>query len=150
MPGRGTLYKERVPLHISFMKKMFCFTAVFLLLFFLSEQAMAAGSKGPGNLYPSPPAGMIGTPPSTIPQRTPPDLVKPTVPPASPPAPDYRGAVDPKTGHFFPSQGNGVFNPRTGEFYPRSGSGFINPHTGAFYPGVEKGGVPDSPAPVRP
>jgi hypothetical protein len=70
--------------------------------------------------------------------------------PAVPSPPEYRGAVNPKTGHFYPSQGQGVFNPHTGEFYPRSGSGYINPRTGEFYPGVEKGGGAASPAPVQP
>ena len=128
------------------MKKMTCFTAVFSLLFVLSGVAAAADSKAPGNLYPAPPAGIRQNPPSTIPQRTSPDRLKPPAPPTVPPAPDHRGAVDPKTGHFYPAQGNGVFNPQTGEFYPRSGSGFVNPRTGAFYPGVERGNVPESPA----
>jgi hypothetical protein len=132
------------------MKKMICLATVFSLLSFFAGVAAAADAKVPGNLYPSSPAGIIRTPPSTIPQRTSPDLIKPPVPPVTPPATGYRGAVDPKTGHFFPSQGNGVFNPRTGEFYPRSGSGFINPRTGAFYPGMERGGVPESPPTSRP
>ena len=70
--------------------------------------------------------------------------------PAVPSPPEYRGAVNPKTGQFYPSQGHGVFNPHTGEFYPRSGGGYINPRTGEFYPGIEKGGSPASPAPVQP
>lgn len=132
------------------MKKIIWLAAVFSLPFLLSGGAAVADSKVPGNLYPAQPAGIPQNPPSTIPQRTSPNRLTPPAPPAVPPATGYRGAVDPKTGHFYPAQGNGVFNPQTGEFYPRSGSGFVNPRTGAFYPGVERGDVPESPATSRP
>jgi hypothetical protein len=42
----------------------------------------------------------------------------PSAPALTPSAPENQGAI----------------NPRTGEYYPPSGQGFINPRTGAYYP----------------
>jgi hypothetical protein len=55
---------------------------------------------------------------------------QPTVEPGSP-----RGALNPRTGEFYPSSGAGVIDPKTGTFFPKSGNGYINPQTGEFYPG---------------
>jgi|GEM_PF-1181616 len=126
--------------------------AISLALVFLAGGAAAQVGQAPRDLSPKPPPGILKSPPSTIPQKPKPEVYKP-VPapmPAVPSLPEYRGAMNPKTGQFYPSQGHGVFNPHTGEFYPRSGSGYINPRTGEFYPGIERGGVPESPAPARP
>jgi hypothetical protein len=48
--------------------------------------------------------------------------------------PQTKGAIDPKTGTYYPGAGNGLINPKTGEFYPKAGNGYINPRTGEFYP----------------
>jgi len=124
--------------------------ALSLALLLLAGRAAAQVGQVPRDLSPKPPPVILKPPPSTIPQRPRAEVFKPTPLPASPSVPGYRGAVDPKSGHFYPSRGSGVFDPHTGEIYPRSGSGFINPRTGKFYPGIERGDVPESPSPVRP
>lgn len=45
------------------------------------------------------------------------------------------GAINPKTGQYFPKSGNGVINPNTGQYFPKSGSGYINTQTGEYIPG---------------
>ena len=46
-----------------------------------------------------------------------------------------QGAIDPRTGEFYPGTGGGgLINPRTGEVYPGTAGGWINPGTGEFYP----------------
>jgi hypothetical protein len=77
--------------------------------------------------------------PYSRPQLTPlPEPQRPALPPppAPAPAPSYksRGAVNPKTGEYFPPSGKGVINPKTGEYFPPSGEGYINPKTGEYYP----------------
>lgn len=127
-------------------------TALTLALLFLAGGAAAQVGHAPGDLSPKSPPGTLQSPPPTIPQRPRQEVYKPA--PAPLPAvrsrPESRGAVNPKTGQFYPSQGHGVFNPHTGEFYPRSGIGYINPRTGEFYPGLDRGGAPESSAPARP
>jgi hypothetical protein len=84
------------------------------------------------------------SPPGTIQKIPAPPVSKPMpaqpAPSLNPILPGNRGALNPKTGEFYPSHGEGVINPRTGEFYPPSGSGYINPRTGEYYPGNEPGG----------
>lgn len=46
-----------------------------------------------------------------------------------------RGAINPRTGEYYPSSGSGVIDPKTGTFYPKSGKGYINPQTGEYFPG---------------
>jgi len=150
----GRLYKRGGRDHNETMKRGgFHRSAAFTLaLLFLAGAAEAQVGQAPRDLSPKPPPGIMQSPPSTIPQRPRPEVYAPAPAPAPavPSLPEYRGAVNPSTGQFYPSQGQGVFNPRTGEFYPRSGSGYINPRTGEFYPGIERGGIPESSAPVRP
>ncbi|HUH67213.1 MAG TPA: hypothetical protein VLZ07_12340 [Syntrophales bacterium] len=73
------------------------------------------------------------TPQKTYPEIPSPPNYKEEMPPSQQ-APENRGALNPRTGEYYPPSGNGVINPRTGEYYPPSGQGFINPRTGAFYP----------------
>jgi hypothetical protein len=84
------------------------------------------------------------SPPGTIQKIPAPPVYKPMptqpTPSPAPTLPANRGALNPKTGEFYPSHGEGVINPRTGEYYPPSGSGYINPRTGEYYPGNEPGG----------
>ncbi|MGA2331947.1 MAG: hypothetical protein ABSG75_09320 [Syntrophales bacterium] len=54
----------------------------------------------------------------------------------TPSAPENQGAINPRTGEYYPPSGKGTINPRTGEYYPPSGQGVINPRTGAYYPHV--------------
>jgi hypothetical protein len=44
------------------------------------------------------------------------------------------GAINPRTGEFYPGVADGIINPRTGEFYPDVGGGYIKPRTGEFIP----------------
>jgi len=44
------------------------------------------------------------------------------------------GAINPKTGEFYPSAGDGVIDTKTGEFYPKTGDGYIKPRTGEYIP----------------
>lgn len=52
---------------------------------------------------------------------------------ASPPPPPA-GAIDVRTGEYYPAAAGGVINPRNGQFYPDVGAGYIDPRTGAFMP----------------
>ncbi len=97
-----------------------------------------AGTTRGGELYQlSPPGSLQKIPAPPVYKPMP---LQPTPSPA-PILPANRGALNPKTGEFYPSHGEGVINPRTGEFYPPSGNGYINPRTGEFYPGNEPGGT---------
>jgi hypothetical protein len=60
----------------------------------------------------------------------------PSAPVPAPSAPENQGAMNPRTGEYYPPSGKGAVNPRTGEYYPPSGQGVINPRTGAYYPHV--------------
>ncbi len=74
-------------------------------------------------------------PSQLTPLPPPPKPVLPSVP--LPPAPlpqGNQGAINPRTGEYYPPSGKGVINPKTGEYYPPSNSGYINPRTGEFYP----------------
>jgi len=44
------------------------------------------------------------------------------------------GAINTRTGEFYPGVAGGIINPRTGEFYPDVGGGYIKPSTGEFIP----------------
>jgi hypothetical protein len=44
------------------------------------------------------------------------------------------GAIDTRTGEFYPGVRDGIINPRTGEFMPDAGGGYIDPKTGRFIP----------------
>jgi hypothetical protein len=112
---------------------------VFLFLLPLAVDALGADAGAPGSRQP-----FQLSPPGT-PQKIPaPPVYKPMpaqpTPSPKPILPGHRGALNPKTGEFYPSHGEGVINPKTGEFYPPSGSGYINPRTGEYYPGNEPGG----------
>jgi hypothetical protein len=121
-------------------RKKYCGLVMALLL--LSATAgdtpgADAGAPRGGELYQL-------SPPGTLQKIPAPPLSKPMpaqpAPSPNPVLPGNRGALNPKTGEFYPSHGEGVINPRTGEFYPPSGSGYINPRTGEYYPGNEPGG----------
>jgi hypothetical protein len=120
-------------------RRIACFRL--MMVFFLltaAGHALAAGAGSPGSSQPfqlSPPGTLqpIPAPPVYKPMPT-----QPTPSPA-PTLPANRGALNPKTGEFYPAHGEGVINPKTGEFYPPSGTGYFNPRTGEFYPGNEPG-----------
>lgn len=44
------------------------------------------------------------------------------------------GAINTRTGEFYPGVAGGIINPRTGEFMPDVGGGYIDPKTGRFIP----------------
>jgi hypothetical protein len=44
------------------------------------------------------------------------------------------GAIDTRTGEFYPGAKGGIISPRTGEFMPDVGGGYIDPKTGRFIP----------------
>jgi hypothetical protein len=120
-----------------------------LVFFFLSPLAGDAlgadtGTPRSGELYQL-------SPPGTLQKIPAPPVYKPMpaqpAPSPAPILPEHRGALNPKTGEFYPSHGEGVINPRTGEFYPPSGSGYINPRTGEYYPGNQPGGSTEKKAP---
>jgi hypothetical protein len=72
-----------------------------------------------------------------VPAPSPPALKQPQAPPVPPVQVPVlnKGAMNPRTGEFYPPQGEGIINPRTGEYYPPiRGEGYINPKTGEFYP----------------
>lgn len=101
------------------------------LLALLAPGAAASQANGPRSLEALPRPGEM------IPAPSPPALKQPqapAVPPVQAPVRN-KGAMDPRTGEFYPPQGEGIINPRTGEYYPPiRGEGFINPKTGEFYP----------------
>ncbi|MFB3925132.1 MAG: cytochrome C [Syntrophales bacterium] len=109
---------------------------VFLILWTILSDT--ANTPRGGGKDPLTPPGSLVEPPQ--PQYKP---VEPPVPapPALPWAGHNRGAVNPRTGEYYPPSGKGVINPRTGEYYPPSGQGFINPRTGAYYPRFDPGGA---------
>jgi hypothetical protein len=113
-----------------------------MALLFLS----AAAGDAPGADAGTPRGGELYqlSPPGTLQKIPAPPVSKPMpaqpAPSSNPILPEHRGALNPKTGEFYPSHGEGAINPRTGEFYPPSGSGYINPRTGEYYPGNEPGG----------
>lgn len=45
-----------------------------------------------------------------------------------------KGAIDTRTGEYYPGAAGGIINPKTGQFYPDVGGGYINPKTGEFMP----------------
>jgi hypothetical protein len=108
-----------------------------VLLFLFAMPAAGAGTAGSSQPFQL-------SPPGTLQKIPAPPVSKPmpaqTTPAPIPMLPAHRGALNPKTGEFYPSHGEGVINPRTGEFYPRSGSGYTNPRTGEYYPGNDPGG----------
>jgi hypothetical protein len=118
------------------------YCGLMMVLLFLSAaagDALGADAGTPRSVQPyqlSPPGTLqkIPAPPVSKPMPAQP------APSPNPILPGNRGALNPKTGEFYPSHGDGVINPRTGEFYPPSGSGYINPRTGDYYPGNEPGG----------
>jgi hypothetical protein len=114
---------------------------IVMVLLILSATAGEASGADAGTPRSGEPYQLI--PPGTLQKIPAPPVVKPM--PAQPTAPspilpEHRGGLNPKTGEFYPSHGEGVINPKTGEFYPPSGSGYINPRTGEYYPGNEPGG----------
>jgi len=113
-----------------------------MVFFFLLATTGAAPAAGTGTAGSSQPFQL--SPPGSLQKIPAPPVSKPMpaqpAPSTNPILPEHRGALNPKTGEFYPSHGEGVINPRTGEFYPPSGSGYINPRTGEYYPGNEPGG----------
>jgi hypothetical protein len=112
---------------------------VLLFLFATAGAALCADAGAPrsGELYQLSPPGTLQKIPAPPPYK--PMPAQPTPAPA-PILPGHRGALNPRTGEFYPAHGEGVINPRTGEFYPPSGSGYMNPRTGEYFPGNEPGG----------
>jgi len=78
------------------------------------------------------PRGTLQELPS-LPQQT---QKHPSGPAPTPSAPENQGAINPRTGEYYPPSSKGAINPRTGEYYPPSGQGFINQRTGAYYPHI--------------
>jgi hypothetical protein len=112
---------------------------VIFSLLTLAGNALGANADAPrsGELYQLNPPGTLQKIPAPPPYK--PMPAQPAPSPA-PILPGHRGALNPKTGEFYPSHGEGVINPRTGEYYPPSGSGYLNPRTGEYFPGNEPGG----------
>lgn len=52
----------------------------------------------------------------------------------SSPPPTSSGAIDVRTGQFYPGVPGGIINPNTGQFLPDVGGGYIDPSTGTFIP----------------
>jgi hypothetical protein len=75
------------------------------------------------------PQGTMQEPPSS-PQQ---NQKYPTAPVPAPSTPENRGAINPRTGEYYPPSGKGAVNPKTGEYYTPSGQGVINPRTGQYY-----------------
>ncbi len=120
------------------MKTMRLILVLLLAAVFLSSQAGAQSvtpsvNKGPVNRLEALPA-----PGQLQPIPRPPEPQQPKAVPPSP-LPSYnRGAVNPRTGEFYPPQGRGIINPRTGEYYPpANGNGYFNPRTGEYYPAMK-------------
>ena len=67
----------------------------------------------------------------SLPQQT---QKYPSAPVPAPSVPENKGAINPRTGEYYPPSGKGAINPKTGEYYPPNGQGVINPGTGAHYP----------------
>lgn len=44
------------------------------------------------------------------------------------------GAIDVRTGQYYPGVAGGVINPQNGQFYPDVGAGYVDPRTGQFIP----------------
>jgi len=55
-------------------------------------------------------------------------------PSRSSPPPTPPGAIDVRTGQFYPGVPGGIINPNTGQFLPDVGGGYIDPSTGRFIP----------------
>ncbi len=107
-----------------------------LLVFFAigHAQAQAIDKGAESRLEALPAPGQL----QPIPR--PPQIQHPAVPnpPPLPPLHSGRGAINPRTGEFYPPQGSGIINPRTGEYYPPlDGKGYFNPRTGEFYPRLQ-------------
>jgi hypothetical protein len=45
-----------------------------------------------------------------------------------------KGAINPRTGEFYPGAFGGVINPRRGVFLPKVHGGYYNPETGETIP----------------
>jgi hypothetical protein len=53
--------------------------------------------------------------------------------PFSPSPPSTRsGAINVRTGEYYPPAAGGIINPKTGTFYPGVGGGYFNPKAGEF------------------
>jgi hypothetical protein len=90
---------------------------VFLFLLPLAGDAKGADAGAPrsGELYQLSPPGTLPKIPAPPPYK--PMPAQPT-PAPNPVLPEHRGALNPKTGEFYPRSGSGYFNPRTGEYFP--------------------------------
>jgi len=111
-----------------FRQLIICVSLLALLPAGLGAAQVSGGSRSlealprPGELIPAPSPPALKQPQA------------PAVPPVQAPVRN-KGAIDPRTGKFYPPQGEGIINPSTGEYYPPiRGEGFINPKTGEFYP----------------
>ena len=71
-------------------------------------------------------AGEIKVPTAQTKQMTPVPIQEPPPPPP--------GAIDVRTGQFYPGVPGGIINPNTGQFMPDVGGGYIDPSTGKFIP----------------
>jgi hypothetical protein len=96
--------------------------------------AMDQQTGAANDLEPLLPRGLrITPPPATVPPTSPsPPGVTPPPSPSSPPS--ERGAINPRTGEYYPSVPGGVINPKSGEILPKVNGGYINPQTGEFIP----------------
>ena len=88
-----------------------------MALLFLSATTSGSLCADPGVLGNKEPYQL--RPPGTI-EITPPPEYKPMPlqpsSPTTPAEPKYKGALNPKTGEFYPSVNEGVYNPKTGEY----------------------------------
>ena len=119
-------------------KKYYIPLMVFLFLIATAGEAPCADSGALGNKEP-----YQLSPPGTIQIPPPPEYKPMPVQPTPSPnlvQPKHKGALNPKTGEFYPSVNEGVFNPKAGEYYPPTSGGYFNPRTGEFYPSLDSGG----------
>jgi hypothetical protein len=88
--------------------------------------------------FPSSPPQFFPPTPSGPPSYQPiPPQPAPPVQPAPPTGKKERGAINPRTGEFYPGTNGGVINPQTGVVLPKVGGGYLNPQTGEVIPSKE-------------
>ena len=103
-----------------------CLVALGVFLFF------PGASADEGNPVQKKEAGVLNLQElPSLPEQT---RKSPSAPATTPSAPENQGAINPRTGEYYPPSGKGAINPRTGEYYPPIGQGYINPRTGVYYP----------------
>jgi hypothetical protein len=52
------------------------------------------------------------------------------------PPPVPQGAIDVRSGQYYPPAAGGITNPQSGQFYPSVAGGYVNPQNGQFMPSI--------------